>query len=115
MNKFDENEAIKALENGYGQARKVLYDADKLEKTLQKAEQKLKKIPKVGDVLAYFPIFVSIVRSYISKEYTEIPVGTIIAVLSAIIYVVVPIDIIPDWVPMGGYVDDAAVIAACVK
>lgn len=46
-------------------------------------------------------------------EYQDAPIGTIIAILSALIYFVSPIDIVPDSIPIIGYFDDAAVVAAC--
>ena len=61
------------------------------------------------------PTLVSLVRNYIKKEYTEAPIGTIIAIVSALIYVLSPADAIPDFIPGVGYVDDALVIAACLK
>lgn len=35
--------------------------------------------------------------------------------ISALIYFVSPVDIIPDFLPVVGYLDDAAVVAACIK
>lgn len=58
---------------------------------------------------------VSLIRSYAKKEYTDVPIGTIIAILSALIYFASPIDIVPDSIPVLGYFDDAAVVAACWK
>lgn len=50
------------------------------------------------------------------KEYTEIPLGSILGILSAIIYIVSPIDLIPDAVPGGvGHIDDTAVLILCLK
>ena len=57
----------------------------------------------------------SLIRSYVKKEYTDIPIGSILAIISALIYFVSPIDIVPDFIPGVGYVDDALVIAACLK
>lgn len=54
-----------------------------------------------------------LVRNYIKKEYTEIPLGSIIAIISALIYVISPADLIPDNIPGIGYLDDAAVVAVC--
>lgn len=52
-------------------------------------------------------------EKYVKKEYTDIPIGTIIAILSALIYFVSPIDFIPDSIPGIGYLDDVAVVAVC--
>ena len=112
---ISEQEARKELEKGYDKAEKVLKDKDKLERLLQRLEKKLKVIPKVGDTLANVPVMVSLVRSYVKKEYTDVPIGTIVAIVSAVAYIVSPIDIIPDVIPGIGHLDDAAVVVACLK
>ncbi|NLD87373.1 MAG: DUF1232 domain-containing protein [Clostridiales bacterium] len=40
---------------------------------------------------------------------------TIIAITSALLYFVSPLDVVPDSIPVLGYIDDAAVIAVCWK
>ncbi len=115
IKEISEEQAKKKLEAGYAEAEKLLNDKDKLEETLQKIEKKLETIPKVGNTLSALPIMVSLIKSYIKKEYTEIPVGTIIAVISASVYFLSPIDFIPDTIPGVGYIDDATVIAVCLK
>ncbi len=112
---FDEKKAEEELKKGYSIAEDMLKDEDKMERFLQRLEKKLKKIPFAGDKLAAIPIMSSLVKSYIKKEYKDIPIGTIIAIISALIYFVSPIDIIPDSIPFIGYFDDAAVVAACWK
>ena len=115
MNEFDENKAKEQLKNCYENAQKLLQDKDKIEKFLQKLEKKLKVIPIAGDTLAIVPIMVSLVKNYVKKEYTDIPLGSIIALISALAYWLSPIDIVPDVIPGIGQLDDAAVIAACLK
>ena len=61
------------------------------------------------------PILISLVRSYIKGEYKNVPIGTIIAILSALLYVFMMLDFIPDSIPGAGYIDDALVIGACIK
>lgn len=114
-NKFDEQKALEQLEKGYDEAEKLLKDEDKIERFLLRLEKKLKTIPVAGNKLAVVPIMASLVKNYVKKEYTDIPIGTIIAIVSALIYFVSPIDFIPDSIPVLGYFDDAAVVAACWK
>ena len=115
MNNIDEREAKKELEKGYKDAEELLKDTSKMEEILVQMENKLKIIPKVGNTLAMVPIMISLVRSYIRKEYTRIPMGTIIAIVSALLYVLTPIDLIPDVIVGAGYIDDALVVATCLK
>ena len=35
----------------------------------------------------------------------------IASLTGALIYLISPLDLIPDWVPMAGFVDDAAILA----
>lgn len=110
---FDDEKARKELEKRYSKAEEILKDEDKLERFLQRLEAKLKEIPVAGEKLSYVPVMASLIKSFVQKEYTDIPIGTILAVMSALIYFVSPIDVIPDSVPALGYFDDAAVVAVC--
>ena len=56
---------------------------------------------------------VSLVRGYVKKEYSDISIGTIIAILSTLINFVYHIDVILDSIPVIGYFDDAVVVATC--
>ena len=69
------------------------------------------KVPLFGNELSNVPMLVSLVRSYVRKDYQDIPIGSIIAIVSALIYFVSPIDLLPDSIPVLGYVDDVAVLA----
>ncbi len=111
--RVSQQEALRQLEGGYTQAQNVLENEDKLERFLQRLEAKMRAIPIAGEKLANLPVLVSLVKSYVKKEYTEIPLGTMIAVVSALAYFVSPIDLIPDAIPGVGHIDDATVIAVC--
>lgn len=113
---FNEETAIKELKSGYVKAEKLLKDNEKLERFLQRLEKKLKVIPIAGNTLAIVPTMISLVRMYVKKEYTDIPLGTIIAIISALIYVLSPVDLIPDAIPGGiGHMDDVGIVGVCLK
>ena len=113
--KFTEEDGQKELEKGYKRAKKLLKDEDKMETFLYRLENKLNKVPIGGEILSMIPVMISMLRSYIKKEYKDIPIGTVIALISALLYWLAPLDIIPDALPIAGFVDDATVVAACLK
>lgn len=65
----------------------------------------------VNDVKVFF----CMLKDFFTKKYTQVPVGTIVAIASSLLYVLSPIDLIPDLIPVIGYLDDAAILAACLK
>lgn len=88
---------------------------DKTEKDLQRMEEKLRLVPKIGESLAVVPAWISLVRSYVKGDYKDVPVGSVVAILGSLVYFFSPADLIPDVVPIAGYIDDAFVIDACFK
>lgn len=112
---FNKKQALEQLQNGYHKADKLLKDDSKMDSFLEKLEKKMKWIPFLRQEFKLIPIFISMVRSYWKKDYTRVPRRTILAIVSALIYFLSPIDVIPDWIPLLGQIDDALVIATCWK
>lgn len=54
-------------------------------------------------------------RAWLSGEYREVPVGTLVLVLATLAYFVSPVDAIPDILPFAGLIDDAGLIAWTVR
>jgi uncharacterized membrane protein YkvA (DUF1232 family) len=59
-------------------------------------------------------LLLSLVRDYWNKEYTAVPYWVIAAAAFALLYVLTPVDLIPDAIPVVGLLDDAAVVSACL-
>lgn len=75
-----------------------------LSDTMAMIRRVARKIPFAEDVLALY---------YCARDpLTETRVKLI--VLAALAYFIMPIDAVPDWMPILGFTDDAAVIATAV-
>ena len=106
-------EKAKEALNGFKeQAEELLKNKPKLEELLQQAEEKVKNVPGVGDALAKFPLMISMIRAYITKEYTEVSTKVIVTMVCALIYLISGNDLIPDSKPVVGMLDDIAVVVA---
>jgi len=79
-----------------------------LQEAMEKAERDRDALQRVWDELMTLYRFI---KAWLTGERPEIPWKTIVWVIVAIIYFVNPFDVIPDFIPLAGYVDDAAVIA----
>ncbi|MBC8460274.1 MAG: DUF1232 domain-containing protein [Deltaproteobacteria bacterium] len=77
-------------------------------------EEKFKSNGPLGKFVSDLKLLFSVIQDYISGEYREIPWWSIAAIVAALLYVLSPIDLIPDFIPVIGYIDDALVVAACL-
>ena len=109
---IDMEKAKSVLDGLKGQAEELLKDGGKVEQVLQQAEEKVKDVPGVGNALSKVPLMISMIRGYITKEYTAVSPKVIITMLCALIYLLSGKDLIPDSKPVIGMVDDVGVLAA---
>lgn len=111
---FTVEQATVEFEKQRKKAEKLVSEPGKIEKLLKKLGRKLEKLPVLSGPLEYLPKMYYMVRSWFKKEYTGVPVGTIVAILGALLYFLSPVDLVPDFLPGIGYLDDAVVISVCL-
>ena len=49
------------------------------------------------------------VNDYVKKRYKEIPLASVLSIVGALLYLINPVDVIPDYIPVIGYLDDGLV------
>ena len=96
------------------QAQDMLADSSKVEAALQALESKMKEIPAIGEGLSRLPLMISMIRGYITKEYTDVSPKVIASMLCAVLYLLTGKDLIRDDIPVVGMLDDIAVASAAL-
>ena len=68
-----------------------------------------------GDTWPYFQTMLRLIRAYYRGEYHEVTESALVILIAAVIYVVSPLDVIPDAIPAIGFLDDATVVALATQ
>ena len=101
----------------YEKSQKKFTEED-VNKVLDKAEELKSKFQNKSRLSKYwddFKLLFSMIKDYYNKKYTDVPWYVISAIGGTLLYVLSPIDLIPDFIPFVGYIDDAAVFAFCLN
>ena len=115
MDNFNLDVVKNALEKGVAQAQELLQDPSKIDALLVQLEEKMKEVPVAGTTLASVPTMISMVKSYITKEYTEVSPKVIASMVGAFLYLLTGKDLINDKTPLIGHIDDIAVFALALN
>jgi len=57
----------------------------------------------------------SLIRDYRRGSYRAVPCYSLLAIVVALVYVIDPLDFVPDVIPIVGLVDDALVAFVCLS
>jgi len=98
-------------------ARSYAKNPAALRKLFEEARRKMGSIPKTPfkELWAYLQAMLRLIRAYYRGDYRQISVANLIIIIAAIIYVLDPWDLVPDWIPVVGFMDDATVLAFAVQ
>ena len=105
-NKFFKKAREKAVE--------VVDDQDKIDDLLTASKEKLSninfensKISRMGNNLR---TMIRMVQAYFNGSYRELPWKSILGIVGGLVYFMMPVDLIPDFIPFTGLLDDFTVI-----
>lgn len=90
------------------------HDVD-IAKVAQRAKDIEAKLPKLRQLMEQAKVLLSLVKDYWSGRYREVPYWVISASALTLLYVLNPVDLIPDAILGLGYLDDATLVAFCIK
>jgi uncharacterized membrane protein YkvA (DUF1232 family) len=113
MSKID-NETIKKEHK----KRQEDFEEEDVHNVLEDEQEKTTKFENKGKLQRYVDdaqLLFNLLRDYANGNYREVPFNVVAAIGGALLYVLSPLDLIPDFIPIVGYLDDAAVIAFCLN
>lgn len=115
LNKDKLNDIKEKMENSPRNEKLLDADIEHIIGEEEKLKEKLKDSNQLERFTTDVVLFLSLVKDYSQGNYRKVPYKTISAVVLGLLYILNPIDIIPDFIPVIGYIDDAIVIAFCLK
>lgn len=90
----------------------------KLKALLVKVNQKwhdLSQNPTFAEVKFQIDIFIRMIKAHLSKRYSGLSRRSLGLTVLGLFYFVLPTDLVPDFIPFVGYVDDITVLLAIFK
>ena|SRR5256885_2605751 len=98
-------------------AKSYVGNAQRLQSLFQEAAKQAAAMPRepFQETWPYFQAMLRLIRAYSQGDYRDVPESTLVVIIAAIIYVVNPLDTIPDALPALGFLDDATVLALAVR
>ena len=104
----------KVLGRMKARAQKIVNDHDRLKEVLKKAQKKLDAAQEDDTLLRkltdYVKLILRMITNYLNGAYNETPWQTIVMLVAGLLYFITPLDAIPDFIPIGGWIDDATVL-----
>lgn len=95
-------------------AANILQDPERLRKLLTSSAKKLNHLRKDKKSKESMSRMVNtlnrMVRAYLNGDYQKIPWKSLLLITSGIVYFVSPLDLIPDFIPVFGFLDDITVL-----
>lgn len=109
--KIDLEEIMRNLE---GKANKIYKNNTRLRELLEAAKIKAEGNKQLMEIWSDLKLLMELIKDWMKGDYIDLSKNTVIMIIASLIYLVSPIDLIPDFL-IGGFLDDAFVIAYVVK
>lgn len=114
---LDEITQSAAFQKASSDAQTYIDEPRRLRQLFEDAVEKINHIPRgpFADTWPYLMAMIRLIRAFHRGEYRDITPRNLLVVVATLIYFVSPFDVIPDWVPVFGHIDDAFVVSLALK
>lgn len=112
--KEEEIKGNKFFNAAKNKARKLVKNKGRLQQLVKKASLKARDLNlkhlHTGQIKERLAVMFRMIKAYAQGNYREVKVENIIILVAAVIYFVSPIDLLPDFIPITGLVDDFTIL-----
>lgn len=120
----DKNDSLRKraqryLEDHEDEAEAVAQDPDEIEGLIGKTRRKLKGLDtekyNLKNFMFQLNTFLRLLKDYSQGNYRKLPWKSLLAIVGSVLYFLNPLDIIPDFIPGIGLLDDVTLLAWAFK
>lgn len=116
MSEDSSNKKPKGFKAAKEKAEQIIGNEEKLSKLLNDGQKKAKeKQEKLKSVWNDFQALFRLIKAWWKKEYNAVPWKTILYAIAAVFYFVNPFDVVPDFIPALGLLDDITLITFVIN
>lgn len=95
-------------------ANSIYYDNVRLKKLIVSVKEMIKENKQLSEVFNDIKTMINLLKDWLNGDYHELKKSSAIMIIISFLYLINPIDLIPDFL-FGGFIDDIAVIGFVFK
>jgi uncharacterized membrane protein YkvA (DUF1232 family) len=97
--------------------RDALRNPEQLKILIDAASKKGRHAPRgwLADLWTQLKAMIRLIRAYWNNTYRDVSPSDLATIIFAVMYFVMPFDLIPDWIPVAGYIDDAYIVTRALR
>ena len=95
-------------------ASSIIGDKERMNELLSSSREKLHTInfedSKISRLGVNLRVIIRLIKAYANGSYRELPCKSLVALVGGVVYFLMPVDLLPDFIPFTGFLDDFTVI-----
>jgi len=104
----------KIFQNALRKATGIASNSEKISELIGSVTDKMSDMDenkqRVSDFFEKVKVMLRMLRAYINGNYRQIPWKSLMMIIGSLIYFMMPLDLIPDFIPVTGFADDITII-----
>jgi uncharacterized membrane protein YkvA (DUF1232 family) len=106
----------RSYEKATARAEEYLKSPEKLGQLVSDASEKAKrKSGPLKEVWSSLMVCFKLIKAYANGSYRKVPWQSLLMIVAAVVYFVMPVDLIPDFLAGFGLLDDAALLSLTIR